>query len=365
MQAHAFAVLSMEHFNSPRRARKQLLYKALLGLPAIKEMLYVDAHRHWWRAPSNRSSPLPKLRVWQGVFLFPGERLAMIRRINRQFIYAALKTQLAAKSRWHTVFYNPWDVPLARHLSRHGPVWFDWTDDWKEYYGLLSIGRAQEEAVRMASGVIAVSELLRDRAVHLRGSAKKVLLLPNATAWTPTPNLDRPVDITHIPSPRLGFVGHIGPWFDIELVLKLSDIRPEWQWILVGSIDSRFVHRLKQRENIHLLGQRPYDTLQAYMAHCDVLVAPYRPGIEGDATKLYDYLTIGLPIVSARLSTAIRLRPHVDIASDVPSWIKALNNALHNTKPGLRLERQEEIRKHTWHMRACTLLNWLTRIHGA
>jgi len=360
MKSYALLCLSKEFWDSPRRARKQLLYEALLRHRSVEELLYVNPHRHPWQKRLKAVSGPPGLRVWQGGFLLPGERFGWVQLINRLYVYQRLKKQLAHRPFWHTFFYDPWDVPLARHLLMNGKVFFDWTDNWAIYYNNPVIGSAQESAVKMASGVIAVTESLKDWAINLRKSDAEVLLLPNATAWKPVQTLVGPEDMSYIPFPRLGYLGTAGPWFDAELVVSLCHSRPTWNWVIVGNVNKSIKERLRAYPNIYLLGQKPFNTLQSYMAQCQVLVAPYGQDFQGDSTKLYDYLTLGLPIISTDTGTARRLKPHVRIASDREAWIKAIEEALEERSAHLKLTRKKESLKHTWDIRAAVLLNWLS-----
>jgi len=360
MKSYALLCLSKEFWDSPRRARKQLLYEALLRHPSVEELLYVNPHRHLWQELRKPECNISRLRVWQGNFLLPGERFGWVRLINRLCVYQRLKKQLTHRPFWHTMFYNPWDVPLARYLLMNGKVFFDWTDDWAIYYNDLVIGTAQESAIKMASGVIAVTESLRDRAIDLRRSDMEVLLLPNATAWKPVQTSGGPEDMRHIPFPRLGYLGTTGYWFDAELIVSLCHSRPTWNWVIVGNVDKNIKKRFRTYPNIHLLGQKPFSNLQSYMAQCQILVAPYGQDFQGDSTKLYDYLTLGLPIISSDIETARRLKPHVRIASDRRDWIRAIEEALEEKSPSLQLDRQRESLRHTWDTRASALLDWLS-----
>jgi glycosyltransferase involved in cell wall biosynthesis len=238
-------------------------------------------------------------------------------------------------------------------------VLFDWTEDWKTYYDIQSMGSAQRLAVKTASAIIAVTERLKERASEIRGNDDSILLLPNATSWKAARNLPCPSELSKIPTPRLGYLGHVGPWLDADLVASLAQARPEWHWVLVGHTDPSRQEDFRSFGNIHLLGQKPFDELQSYMQHCQVLVAPYRKYIEGDATKLYDYLTIGRPIISSVIETAYRLKPYVQIVEDINSWLTAIAEALNEKDNKLRWARQQESLKHTWDVRASALLDWL------
>jgi glycosyltransferase involved in cell wall biosynthesis len=363
LQSLSLICLSKEFWDNPRKARKQLLFEVLIRQNSVDEILYVNPFVHRWCGHENQLSKAAAVSVWQGKYLLPGERFAGIRYINRLNAFLKLRKQLLKKPLWHTIYYDPWDVPLARCLTKFGFVFFDWTEDWNHYYENDAIGSAQKAAIRAASGVLTVSDQLRQRACDLRRCETEVFMLPNATGWRPIEYAPCPLEMSQIPTPRLGFLGHLGPWFDVELVVALAGIRPEWQWVMIGSADLSVNRRLRGLNNIHLLGQKPYHDLQSFMANCQALVAPYRANIEGDATKLYDYLTLGLPIVSSKIETARRLQPHVRIADDVRSWQAAIEQALMEKSSALQELRRKASLRHTWDVRARDLLAWLSGSH--
>jgi hypothetical protein len=365
MKSFSFVCLSKESWANPRRARKQLLFEALLKKSAVKKVLYVDPAGHFGRSHLRPVPNISGIHVCQRGYLLRGERFAPVRAINRWLVYLAMRKALLSSEQWHTVFYNPWDLNLAKRLSRYGPILFDWTEDWGVYHNNKRLDAEQKSAIEFASGIIAVTESLADRARKLSNGKKKILFLPNATAWKPINGHQSPKDMAHIPFPRIGYVGHLGPWFDKDLVSDISQARPLWHWVMLGHADQTVRDPLKNRRNIHLFEERPFSTLQSYLAQCQVLVAPYRKNVEGDSSKLYDYLTLGHPIISTEMLTARRLQPHIRMASDRESWLQALEEALAENDPTLSQARRAVSLQHTWDVRASSLLTWLGGLKNA
>lgn len=364
MDSLSFINLAKEDWANHRRARKQLLFEALLKYSKVKEVLYIDPPNKSAKLGSYSTSHSARLKIWKNKNLLPGERFAWIRSINRTVIYCKLYKHLRNKHPWCSFFYNPLDIALMKYLSKHGPVIYDWTEDWSTYYNNPKLGFYQNLAIKKASCVITVTKSLQSRAKKLKGESSKILLLPNATDWKLDKNNYSGKEITRINAPRIGYFGHVGPWFDKELLIELSQARPTWQWIIVGYVDPLVAQNLNSICNIHLIGQKPYKELSGYAAQCQVLVAPYRKGVLGDSTKLYDYLTVGLPIISSPIETAFRLRPHVYIAYGINSWINAINDALKEKNNSLKEGRQKESLKHTWENRAAVLLDWLKNVNA-
>jgi glycosyltransferase involved in cell wall biosynthesis len=134
---------------------------------------------------------------------------------------------------------------------------------------------------------------------------------------------------------------------------------------MIGQADNTVKELFQASENVHLLGRRPFTSLQAYMAQCQVLVAPYKKNVEGDSSKLYDYLTLGRPIISSEILTAKRLQPHVRMASGPQFWLQALEEALAENNTAATQARQAASLQHTWDVRASSLRRWLEGLKNA
>ncbi|MBB3121547.1 NAD(P)-binding protein [Pseudoduganella violacea] len=108
-----------------------------------------------------------------------------------------------------------------------------------------------------------------------------------------------------LPRPRLGFYGVIDERFDAALIAVLADAHPEWQIVLVGPIVKIDPAALPQRQNVHYLGQQPYQALPHFLAGWDVCLLPFALNEATrfiSPTKVLEYMAARLPIVS----TAIR-----------------------------------------------------------
>jgi glycosyltransferase involved in cell wall biosynthesis len=365
-QAISFLVVSKEAWAQPRRARKQLLFEALLRESLVDEILYLDPPRHIWQSPSKRQPMPERMRIWQASLIVPGERFPWVRALNRWLVARMLAKRIRRGKRWCTVLYHPWDADLIPHLKQYGPVLFDWTEDWSVFHANQQMRLAQERCVRSATAVITVTEVLAARASVLRGSRSDILVLPNATALPVLDDahpLPMPDDIAMIPEPRIGYVGHMGPWFDSELLMHLAVQRPDWQWVLVGHADQNISSGIGALPNVHLMGEKPLSQLQAYLGHCQVLAAPYRKNLCGDASKLYDYLTIGTPIVSSDIETARRLAKWVRVADTTAQWVQAISEGLSKGNQMTHDARRKAVQTCSWAARAKTFIDWLA-CHG-
>jgi glycosyltransferase involved in cell wall biosynthesis len=122
-------------------------------------------------------------------------------------------------------------------------------------------------------------------------------------------NLTDPPEQSVIDHPRIGFFGVIDERFDVELVANLADVRPDWQFILVGPVVKIDEETLPRRRNLHWLGCREYAELPQYLAHWDAGFMPFAMNAATrfiSPTKTPEFLAAGLPVVSTPVRDVVR-----------------------------------------------------------
>jgi len=161
-----------------------------------------------------------------------------------------------------------------------------------------------------------------------------------------------PRDLADLPGPRIGFVGGIdGHTFDPALLLSVAGALPHCSFVLVGA--SSLPAPALAAPNVHRLGQRPYESVAAYMNGCDVLIMPWRqsPWIEAcNPVKLKEYLATGRPVVSTPFAELSAYRPHVRIAEDAPAFARAIEASLADA--GDAVARRRRVQFETWPIKA-------------
>jgi len=353
--SHGLLVVSKESWGDTRWARKQWLPFYLAQLSDFKKILYLDRHSVWWRGESAHAPVYhQKTEVIQENLILPFERNRQVRQWNRKRIANRLVNMLDDQLVWSTIYYHPFDLPMMQTLKKRSKVIFDWTEDWAVFHDDSEISALQIESVKNADAVITVTRQLRERAVAIRGNDTNVFHVPNASVFERSDAVaEEPEEIRKLEHPRIGFVGHAGPWFDEQLVADIARKRPGWQWVMVGGCGDRAKQQLEGLTNVHWQGVHSPEGLMAFMQHCDVLAAPYKRGIEGDATKLYDYLVAAKPILSIPCETAELLQPWVTVCRDSAEWISTLEDLLSIAGDTHFVSCSEEITaSHHWQARA-------------
>lgn len=117
-----------------------------------------------------------------------------------------------------------------------------------------------------------------------------------------------PKDQQNIKGTRLGFFGVIDERFDIDLIAQMANLRPEWQFILIGPVVKIDSNNLPRLSNIHYLGQRSYDELPAYLSGWDIALIPFLLNESTkyiSPTKTPEYLAAGIPVISTPITDVV------------------------------------------------------------
>jgi glycosyltransferase involved in cell wall biosynthesis len=118
-----------------------------------------------------------------------------------------------------------------------------------------------------------------------------------------------PPDQDSIPHPRIGFFGVIDERLDINLIEKVSRLRPNWHFVMIGPVVKIDPKTLPNFHNIHYLGGKQYSELPSYLAGWDVAMIPFAHNEATrfiSPTKTPEYLAAGKPVVSTPITDVIR-----------------------------------------------------------
>lgn len=147
--------------------------------------------------------------------------------------------------------------------------------------------------------------------------------------------LPEQVEMAH---PRIGYAGVIDERIDLEMIAGAADLRPEWNFIMLGPVVKIDPDALPQRPNIHYLGMKDYKDLPRYFAGWDVGMMPFALNESTEfisPTKTPEYLAAGLPVVSTAITDVVR--PYgelglVEIASDAQDFVDSVDRAIRSDK---------------------------------
>jgi len=299
-------------------------------------VLYVDPQEsftyRWKSRPHRASTPRPEappgLTVLSPWPAFPfGQDLRSVHAINS----AVLRLQLAMARRCMPP--DVWWVydPIASAVTRHHRarlIVYDCVDRHAAYGGHRRLMDPLESELLRRADVVFVTA--RGLVSHCEGRAREVHFVSNgfdedlfATS--------RPVppDLQAIPPPRLGFIGGLAHWLDVDLMVTVARARPDWSLVLVGPMaDVKGV--LPRAVNVHWLGPRPRDAVPAYIGGFDLGLVPFKntPLTHTvNPLKAYEYLAAGIPVVSTRMPELDQL-PIIRQAASPEAFIAAVEEGL-------------------------------------
>jgi glycosyltransferase involved in cell wall biosynthesis len=255
-------------------------------------------------------------------------------------------------------------APQAEELIdvlRPSTVVYHCVDDLAAQKGVdaQSFTAAERSYAGRADLVLASAPALAER---MRTYSSHVLYVPNVadTGLFATALVSGPVDpvIADLPRPRLVFQGAVvATKVDFALLAEVAALRPDWSIVLVGPAGagdpSTDLGVLTAHPDIHLVGKRVEADLPAVLRGADVGLIPY---LVNDLTrsvfpmKVYEYLAAGLPVVTTALPALAGVE-EVDVVTDAPGLIAAVEAELALDDPDRRRHRSEAARSHSWEAR--------------
>jgi len=122
-------------------------------------------------------------------------------------------------------------------------------------------------------------------------------------------NRQDPADQASIPHPRLGFFGVVDERMDVDLLAKAADLRPDWQFVMIGPVVKIDPATLPQRPNIHWLGGKHYNELPRYLSGWDVGFMNFALNEATkfiSPTKTPEFLAAGVPVISTPITDVVK-----------------------------------------------------------
>jgi len=157
--------------------------------------------------------------------------------------------------------------------------------------------------------------------------------------------------LTH---PIVGYYGAIADWFDLELMIQIARLRPNYSFVLLGGVFDTDTSELSRLPNVRLLGQQPYETMPQYLYHFDACLIPFKTNSTTAATdpvKVYEYLSGGKPVVSVALPELEPYRDLLYIADSREDFVTQLDRALTEDDPAMIERRRSFAAENTWQNR--------------
>lgn len=171
-----------------------------------------------------------------------------------------------------------------------------------------------------------------------------------------------PSTLKEIRRPRIGFIGSISYWIDIELVTEVAKMNPQWQFVFVGPLKT---HWKERPANIHLLPPIPQEEVPACLYEFDVGLIPF---VDSPLTrcvnplKLYEYLACGKPVVATPYGDFGEVVSWVYFGDTPHTFAQAIHRALEEDSLSLQKDRTQAAKIADWTERAKVFLTVLEQV---
>ena len=152
--------------------------------------------------------------------------------------------------------------------------------------------------------------------------------------------------------PVVGYYGAIASWFDMDLLVAMARLFPQWDFVLVGSTYESNTTLAEQLPNVYFTGEVPYADLPGYLHAFDVCTIPFQITELTRCTnpvKVYEYLCAGKPVVSTELPEVMQMGDYAHVAGTHETFAQALEKAMEErTDQALADRRIGWARRQSW-----------------
>jgi len=172
-----------------------------------------------------------------------------------------------------------------------------------------------------------------------------------------------PSDIAGIKKPIVGYFGGLADHkVDLQLTEQLTKLLPDFSFVFVGDVPQNFRDKL-DRENVWILGKKPYEQIPHYGKCFDVAILPWKKNRWTKAAnpiKLKEYLALGKPVVSTPAFTEVQnYLDAVYVAETPKEFSDRIRQAITEDCPERIARRREKVRNATWDSKAKLVLEEL------
>jgi len=150
----------------------------------------------------------------------------------------------------------------------------------------------------------------------------------------------RPPEFNDVAGKIVGFGGYITDKLDTDFLISLAEMMPEVTFVIIGkAYDQAVLRALRGKSNIKYLGFRRFEFIPSYYYHLDAALILYKKekNHDEDPLKLYEYLSVGTPVVSLPLDMGGRkFNGMVKSEGNVCSFVDELLKFLDSDREKLR-----------------------------
>lgn len=261
---------------------------------------------------------------------FPfSRRFRIFNRLNQALLASQLRPVLERLGMHPLILWVsfPPSADLIGRLKEEYVI-FDCLDNYPAFFG----GREGTTIAAMETDLLSRADLVLTTS---RPLLEKCSRLNANTHWVPNgadgahfgqaiTGLPEPSELVGLPRPRFGYVGTIGRWTDVNLLVELALKARSASVIMIGPWE--VAKPPSAPPNFHVLGPRPYHRLPEYLSGLDVGVIPFKVEPLTHAinpVKLFEYAAAGLRIVATATQELTQYASWCSLADSPSAFIAA------------------------------------------
>lgn len=162
------------------------------------------------------------------------------------------------------------------------------------------VNQAEQELTKKATFVTCVSEALK---IYLNRYRNEVTVIKNGVNLELFKNISQQNTdkIKKSTSYKLGFIGAIADWVDIDFIKDIAKRLPNIQFYFVGPLISYSSKDIENGKNIFYLGVKPQKDIPAVINNFDICLLPFKisdVSKYSNPVKIYEYLALGKPVLA-------------------------------------------------------------------
>jgi glycosyltransferase involved in cell wall biosynthesis len=162
-----------------------------------------------------------------------------------------------------------------------------------------------------------------------------------------------PNDMISIKAPIIGYVGALQSIrLNIDIILHIATVRPDWNIVLVGPEDEEFKSSLlHQHSNVYFLGSKDSSLLPSYIHVFNICINPQfvnQVTTGNYPRKIDEYLAVGKPIVATKTEAMSIFNEFCYLADTKEDYVNMIEDGLENDNADLKNKRRQFASTHTW-----------------
>lgn len=216
--------------------------------------------------------------------------------------------------------------------------------------------------------VICTATFLINDSIKKRKSDRNIIFACNGVDYEHFTDFSKDVELSKdyqkilsSGKPVIGYYGAIASWFDYEILKKVANELPDYNFVLIGPEYDKTVKKsgISEIRNIYMLGPKKFDELPYYAKHFDICILPFLINDVTNATnpiKIFEYMALEKPIITSDLPECRKYKSCL-IYKNTVDFIEMIKENIKLISPDYRKTLIKEAKENTWESKGNIIIN--------